>query len=81
MMPFNRDKIFMSIHKSLGHREDALASATALVETVIGGVMRQKNSSAALPVELIANLAYMTLKRFDPLAAHSYKAYHRAALR
>lgn len=87
----SRDKLFLSLYKSLGHRSDALNSATALTTTVIGRLLRNKPSlqgrtqqnqkDGILSAGVIAKVTYETLKRYDPLAAATYKAYHQATLR
>jgi transcriptional regulator NrdR family protein len=82
MRPFNRDKLFMSLHRSLGHRISALDDATALTSTVIGRLLNKKEApNGALGLQRIAHTSYEVLKRFDPLAAHTYKAYHQATLK
>ena len=81
IQPFSRDKLFLSLHKSLGHRKDALQSATELTDTVIGSILRKKQASdGLLHIKVLAGEAYRVLKRYDPLAAHAYKAYHLTAL-
>ncbi len=79
--PFNRDKLFLSIYQSLGHRPDALSSATALTETVIGRLLTKKQAKEGVVhlLDLVV-FTYEALKRFDKAAAASYKAYHQAAL-
>ncbi|MBA2278930.1 hypothetical protein H0V99_00610 [Candidatus Saccharibacteria bacterium] len=77
-----RDKLFLSIYKSLGHRPDSLNSSTALTETVIGRLLHNKLASKGyLLTEDLAKVSYETLRRFDPLAATTYKAYHQKALK
>jgi transcriptional regulator NrdR family protein len=81
LYPFSRDKLFLSLYKSLGHRTDALQSATALTETVIGRVLHAKRDDpGVITMRLLATIAHLALKRFDPLSAHTYKAYHLSAL-
>ena len=81
-MPFSRDKLFLSLHKSLGHRGDALNSSTALVNTVIGRLLNKKYVvNGSVTTKIISKVAYEVLKRYDPLAATTYKAYHQAALK
>ncbi len=82
LYPFSRDKLFLSLYKSLGHRQDALNSATELTDTIIGRLLRQRQApDGLLQMAAIAHAAHITLKRYDPLAAHTYKAYHQAALK
>ncbi len=79
---FNRDRLFLSLHSALGHRQDALSSATELTSTVIGSLLRKRKAkTGVITVQDLAKQSYITLKRFDPLAAHTYKAYHLSALR
>jgi transcriptional regulator NrdR family protein len=79
---FSRDELFLSLYKSLGHRKDALSSATALTNTVIGRLLNKKLAKdGSMSTKDLAKTAYEVLKRFDPLAAHTYKAYHQSLLR
>ena len=81
LYPFSRDKLFLSLYNALGHRQDARDVATELTHTVIGSMLRKKTvKDGAISVNDLSTHAYITLKRFDPLAAHTYKAYHKNAL-
>jgi transcriptional regulator NrdR family protein len=82
LRPFSRDKLFLSLHKSLGHRPDALDSSTALCTTVIGRLLSKNQAlDAIISVQFIAKVTYEVLRRYDPLGANTYKAYHLDALR
>lgn len=82
LQPFRRDKLFLSLYKSLGHRQDALDSSTALTQTVIGRLLRKKYIiNGVVNTRSISSVAYEVLKRFDPLAATTYKAYHQTSLK
>ena len=82
LYPFSRDKLFLSLYKALEYRHDAVDTATDLTETVIGRLLRTKKAPGGLlMMKDIASAAYLTLKRFDPPAAHTYKAFHASALR
>jgi len=78
--PFSRDRLFLSLHQALSHRPDAIDAATALTATIIGRLLRLKHADGLYSSEDIAKVAYEALKRFDPLAAHTYKAYHQKSL-
>lgn len=81
LTPFNRDRLFLSIYKSLGHRPDAMTSATALVTTIIGKMLSKKlGRSGALQLQDIVKVTYEVLRHFDLMAATSYKAYHQKSL-
>jgi len=80
--PFSRDKLFLSLNSSLGHRKDATSSATALTQTVLSKLMNKKSiESGTLTRNKIAKESYKVLKRFDPLAANTYKAYHSESIK
>jgi transcriptional regulator NrdR family protein len=82
MYPFTRDKLFLSLYRALGHRQDALNDSTALTSTVIGRIVHRKLApGGVISIRDLARISYEVLKRFDPLAASSYKAYHQAALK
>ena len=82
LYPFSRDKLFLSLHRALGHRKTALGDATALTGTVIARLFQRKLlKDGVLESKDLSKAAYEVLKRFDPLAATSYKAYHLATLR
>ncbi|MFZ1323556.1 MAG: hypothetical protein WAQ57_00140 [Candidatus Saccharimonadales bacterium] len=82
LYPFRRDKLFLSLHRALGHRKDAIVSASELASTVLGRLlMGKKAPDGVLQIELVAKTSYAVLKRYDPLAAHSYKAYHQSAIK
>lgn len=82
LSPFSRDKLFLSLYRSLSHREDALQSATELTGTLIGKLLRGKtHKDGTLVSSSIATHSYQILRRYDLLAANSYKAYHLRALK
>lgn len=82
LYPFSRDKLLLSLHQALGHRKTALDDATALTGTVIGRLFQRKLfKKGVLGVNDLSVVAHEVLKRFDPLAAATYKAYHQKALR
>lgn len=80
--PFSRDKLYLSIYKSLGHRPDALDCSTALTATIIGRVLKKgKVEGGRLQASIVAKTAHEVLKRFDPAGANAYKTYHKATLK
>lgn len=74
--PFLRDKLFLSITKSLGHRIDAAETASALTATCISKLLPQC-SDATVSHHSIKTIVYETLSNFDKVAAISYAAYHQ----
>lgn len=82
LYPFSREKLFLSLYQSLGHRKDAINSSTALTSTIIGRLINKKYvSDGAISTASISKVAHEVLKRFEPLAATTYKAYHQSALK
>lgn len=78
--PFSRDVLFLSIYRSLGHRQDAIEAAGALCSTVTGKVL-QETSGALIDAPVLAQLVHETLHHFDRAAGVSYAAYHKLAIR
>ena len=75
LTPFSRDKLFLSLHRGLQHRETALEDAAALAETAI------KKISAAVTDGIITSAAVraavqVALNRFDKAASVHYQAFH-----
>lgn len=82
LIPFSRDKLFISIFKALGHRNDALSCATDLTNTIISKTIRNSDlKDGCINHTALASVSYIVLKRFDNLASHTYKAYHIDSLK
>lgn len=78
-MPFLRDKLFISVHKSVQHRPAALQDAIGLTDTITSALAQQAQNGA-LKSHDIAVTALRTIKRFDQPAAISYQAFHSDVL-
>ncbi len=76
---FDRDKLFVSLYRALGHRQHAISDASALCTTIISKLLKT-HSGAVLSVTEIAFVTNETLQHFDSAAAVSYAAYHSIAL-
>lgn len=75
---FSRDKLFISIYKSCGHRLDAVNDASAITETVIQKLLNSNDRKRALVAKTdIVNTTLTVLRRFDSVAAVTYGAYHQ----
>lgn len=72
--PFSRDKLFLSILKSCGHRNAPINDAGALTNTVISRLPTPKKG--ALESQYLTKITYAVLSRFDEAAATHYRAYH-----
>lgn len=74
--PFSRDKLLLSLHRSLQHRKSALNDASALTDTVI---KKLSNSikEGRLESQQIKQAAQVALNRFDKAASVHYAAFHK----
>jgi transcriptional repressor NrdR len=75
LFPFNKNKLFLSIYKSLGHRTLALEDATALTDTVMAKLLANAQDGL-LEASDITTAAKTVLKHFDTAAAVHYTAFH-----
>jgi transcriptional regulator NrdR family protein len=77
LIPFKKEKLFLSIYKSCEHRKNALDDATALTQTVLTKVVQPGSRLAGqLPIHLLASTVFETLKNFDKVSAIQYSAFH-----
>ncbi len=74
IVAFSKEKLFLSIHACCLHREDPIADALGLTDTVIVALPFPTNQSIGSLD--IAKTAHTILDRFDGVAAALYKAYH-----
>ncbi|HUY85372.1 MAG TPA: hypothetical protein VMU97_02555, partial [Candidatus Dormibacteraeota bacterium] len=74
--PFQRDKLFLSLHRSCQHRKSALSDAKSLTETVIHK-LRGRVTKGTLDSSDIALVAQVALNRFDKAASVHYQAFHK----
>ncbi len=75
LQPFQRDKLFMSIHDSLKHRKTALSDATGLTDTVISKLYPLMRDALLDKADIIKTTSDV-LRRFDKAAATMYDAFH-----
>ena len=81
LVPFQRDVIFIDVYESLKHRDDAVDAASALTQTILGKLMRQRQAkSSRIEPSEIASTIHDTLKRFDRYAATNYHAFHQKSV-
>lgn len=75
LTPFERDKLYLSIHRSLGHRSGAISEASHLVNSIIAKLLPLL-VNASLDKQTIKLTASTALKHFDKAAYTHYLAYH-----
>lgn len=73
---FSRDKLFISINKSLQHRETSLGDAGALTDTSIKKLAAQ-TQAGTIDATTIIQIVQVALNRFDKAASSHYQVYHR----
>jgi transcriptional regulator NrdR family protein len=76
LVPFSRDKLFISLYKSCAHRKNAISDATALIETISSKLLFGKDHQAVLSPTTIREMVIEVLGRFDKPAMVHYLAYH-----
>jgi transcriptional repressor NrdR len=75
LTPFQRDKLWLSLHKSLGHRPTAIQDAGALTDTVIRKLATQITAGLIERTQIVATVQ-VVLNRFDKAASTYYAAFH-----
>ncbi len=75
LLPFSRDKLFISIYKSLSHRSTAASDASSLIDTVIVSLQKLANRGV-LEKEALRKATLVVLERFDTPASVYYKAHY-----
>ncbi len=76
--PFSRDKLFLSLHDSCGHRRTALSDARGLTETVISKLAAHVKDGTVDKGD-ITGVVQVALNRFDKAASVHYAARHKAS--
>ena len=76
LQPFNRNKLLVSLYKSLEHRPNALDDAEALTSTIMGKLLSLAQNGL-LDHSDIAQTTQEALKRFDTPASVHYAAFHQ----
>jgi len=77
LQPFNRNKLLLSLYKSLEHRPSALDDADALTSTIMGKLL-QKAQNGLVNRSDIIKTTQEVLKRFDNPASVHYAAFYKS---
>ena len=77
IIPFDRDKLFISLYEACKHRRSAVQDAGELADTVIGSLLRHSQTSGLVSRAELVAAATTALRRFDSPACTHYAAYHR----
>jgi len=76
IIPFDRDRLFLSLYEACKHRPDPIQDAGALSDTIINKLLTGNQSGLITRSVLIATVT-AALQRFDRAACTHYAAYHR----
>jgi transcriptional repressor NrdR len=76
--PFVREKLLLSIYRSVGHRKTAINDSTAITDTICSKLIKS-STSPIIEVEYLVKLVTNTLNTFDKPAGVHYKAYNPIA--
>jgi transcriptional regulator NrdR family protein len=75
IQPFYRDKLFLSIYKSIDHIKNAQANAGYLTDTVIKRLIGNKPLSPLIKASDIAIATRKVLKNYNAASAIKYEAF------
>lgn len=74
-LPFDIDRLYISIYESLRHRKSAHQDARALCSTIIAKLLTNIQNASLERDDIVITTA-ATLKRFDQAASVQYLAFH-----
>jgi len=77
LVPFDRDKLFVSIYNSCQHRVQPIKDTSALCATIMPAVYKAQVDGVIGHQQLI-HIVAQTLSRFDQAATVHYQAFHQS---
>jgi transcriptional regulator NrdR family protein len=72
---FSRERLFLSVYRSLSHRKQPITDAAAITDTIIARLIEFTNGPIVEREDLIKQ-SYGVLSNFDKAAVVHYKAYY-----
>ena len=75
---FQKEKLFLSIYKSLGHRLNSIEDSVAITDTVVSNIL-MKLKSPLIQRDVLIKVTLKVINKFDKTGAVHYSAYHRLA--
>jgi transcriptional regulator NrdR family protein len=72
---FERDKLFLSIYRSVDHLPESIGLARELTDTVLGKLFRKKPMSPIIDTFEISRLTAQTLKAFNAASSVRYLSF------
>ena len=74
---FYRDKLYISVYNSLGHRKSPVSDANGITATILSRLAKTSTDGRVSREEII-KVATSCLSRFDRAGSVQYKAYHKS---
>lgn len=74
--PFIADKVFLSVFKSMTHRNDPIHDSRGITDTVIDRICKLQDNGV-IKEDMLKRVISNTLQRFDDVAYVSYIAHHK----
>jgi transcriptional repressor NrdR len=75
LQAFQRDKLLLSIAKSLEHRNNSSQAASELTNVVISDLLKKKPVETIISTIDISHVASLVLKRYDAASAIKYLSF------
>ena len=72
---FERDKLFLSIYRSVEHLDSAISVARELTDTILGKLFHKKPMSPIIATTEVATVAAKTLKAYNAAASVRYLSF------
>jgi transcriptional regulator NrdR family protein len=72
---FERDKLFLSIYRSIDHLPESIGLARELTDTVLGKLFRKKPMSPIIESREISKVTALTLRAFNAAASVRYLSF------
>jgi transcriptional regulator NrdR family protein len=75
LQAFHRDKILISIYKSIEHKKNASIDAGYLTQTVIQKLLKTPNIGSFIKTSDISRVTSLVLKRYDAASSIKYLSF------
>lgn len=75
LQAFHRDKLLISIFKSIEHKKKASTDAGHLTQTVIQNLLKSANIGSFISTSDISRMTSLVLKRYDAASSIRYLSY------
>lgn len=77
LQSFQRDKLLISIARSIDHKNNSSQAASSLAENVLRNLLKNKPVDKIITSSDISNVTSLALKRYDPSSSIKYLSFQR----